>query len=170
MAKVKTPKGKKVKCRATGVFGTSLTFYKAPDNKYYQSEAIYKEHIREKDAFLDCKRVLGALLDFDEQAPYPALFIKKINEFQPYTFARLSATIRAKEKDIRWACENKRFDNTQRKIQYIFRILSNAIHDIKVDDYVEVKHEEITIDDFNMDMPLQSSQKVKDMSRFFMEV
>ena len=170
MAKEKTPKGKRVKCRATGVFGNSLTFYKAPDGKYYQSEAIYKTHIKEKNAFLDCKRVLGALLNFDEQAPYPALFIKKINEFQPYTFTRLAATIRSKEKDIRWACENKRFDSTQRKIQYIFRILSNAIHDVQVNEYVESGNHDITPDDFNMDMPLQSSQKVKDMSVFFMEV
>lgn len=170
MGKVKNPKGKKVKCRATGVFGTTLTFYKAEDGKYYQSEAVYKNHIKEKEAFLDCKRVLGALLNFNEDAPYPTFLIKKINEYQSYTFARLYATIRSKEKDIRWACENKRFDNTQRKIQYVFRIISNSINDIKIDEIVEAKKDEITIDDFNMDIPLQSTQKVKNMSMFFSEV
>ena len=51
MGKVKNPKGKKVKCRATGVFGTTLTFYKAEDGKYYQSEAVYKNHIKENSCF-----------------------------------------------------------------------------------------------------------------------
>lgn len=170
MGRTKTPKGKRVKCRATGEFGTTLTFYKSKEGKYYKSEEIYKAFIGEQEAFLDCKRVLGALLEFNEAAPYPALLIKKINEFKPYTFARLAATIRAKEKDIRWACENKKFDNTQRKIQYVFRILSNAINDIKIEAPVEDTHTEITIDDYNMDIPLQSTQKVKDMSMFFTEV
>lgn len=170
MGRVKNPKGKKVKCRATGVFGTSLTFYKAEDGKYYQSEAIYINHKREKEAFLDCKRVLGAIMGFNEDAPYPTFLIKKINEFEPYTFSRLAATIRAKEKDIRWACENKKFDSTQRKIQYIFRIISNSINDIKVDEVVESKKDEITVDDYNMVIPLQSNQKVKNMSMFFTEV
>lgn len=169
MGGVKSPKGKRVKCRATGEFGTTLTFYKSEDGKYYKNEQIYRDYIAEKEAFLTCKRVLGALMDFDEAAPYPTFFIKKIKEFQPYTFVRLEATIRAKEKDIRWACENKRFDTTQRKIQYVFRIISNSINDIKID---EIRHEntEITIDDYNMDIPLQSTQKVKNMSMFFTEV
>ena len=80
MARVKNPKGKKVKCRATGRLGTSLTFYKAENGKYYQSEAVYKNHIRENEAFLNCKRILGALMDFDENAPYPSFLIKKIKE------------------------------------------------------------------------------------------
>jgi len=172
MARVKTPKGKKVKCRATGQFGTTLTFYKAADGKYYQSESVYKNYIQEKESFLNCKRILGALMGFDDTAPYPTFFIKKINEYKTLSFARLEATIRAKENDIRWACTNKKFDTTQRKIQYVFRIISNAINDVQPDKdrYVQAAKEEITIDDYNMSMPLQSSQKVKDMSAFFMEV
>lgn len=35
---------RKVKCQVTGIYGTSDTFYKAPNGKYYETEDIYEKY------------------------------------------------------------------------------------------------------------------------------
>ena len=47
MAKATAPKGRRVKCQATGAWGTTLTYYKAPDGHWYKDEATYQDKLHE---------------------------------------------------------------------------------------------------------------------------
>ena len=49
MAAPKVRKGRRVICHATGIYGNSLDYFKAPDGFYYQTKELYEQKKQESD-------------------------------------------------------------------------------------------------------------------------
>ena len=158
-----------VTCKITKEKGNSDIFYKAPDGKWYKSESIYLQSIKDKQTHDEIVHCLLNYLGYEKGEPFPALLNKKLKEYDYYPLETILETLHQCEESIRWAMQTKDFSSTTNKIFYIFAIISNRISD--VDREIKrkaVKKREVIppiIEDFNITQ-IGTSVKGKDISSF----
>ena len=151
----------------TGEYSMSDVSYKAPNGKYYSSQAAY-EKIKEECSYrFQAIDYLSELLGYNEEGiPAPRFLYIKMEEMNKCGYKVIYNTIEQQEDTIKWALENKTFKNETAKISYIMGILRNNIIDV----YREEKARQlntrkqgkiINIDDFKYE-----KQKTKDISRW----
>lgn len=130
---------RKVKCQITGEYGTSDTFYKADNGKYYKSKELYDTWNKENE---DRKRVIerftSEFLDYVPGQVFPTVLTKKLKELEFYGYDVIDRTIDKSYDSIQYALRTKDFRNDVGKISYIFAIIKNNINDV----YKQVLREE----------------------------
>ncbi len=138
-----------VKCMATGVQGPRSQFYKAPNNRYFQSEAVYQAWLagrrREKAkknkpapqkkpgrTMESYKKLCSTIADFigydpENGQPMPTIVFRRLKELDFYSDEIIQQTMDENEKSIRWAMQNKKFDDDAGKCSYLMAIIRNNI-------------------------------------------
>lgn len=127
------------KCQVTGEKGTTDTFYKADNGKYYKSKEVYDIWNKENE---DRKNVIERFavdfLDYKPGQVFPTVLTKKLKELEFYGYDVINRTIDKAHNSIQYAIQHKDFKNDVGKISYIFAIIKNNINDV----YKQVLREE----------------------------
>lgn len=138
-----------VKCMATGAKGPRNTFYKAPNGRYFQSEAVYQAWLegrrREKakkdrpkpqkkagrtsESYKKICDTIAVYIGYDEEAgqPMPTIVFRKLKELEFYSDEIILMTLEESRSAIQWAMTNKKFDNDSAKATYMMAIVRNNI-------------------------------------------
>lgn len=120
-----------VKCQITGETGTSDTFYKAENGKYYKNEDVYIKWMQNTEYRKRSIDLLFDILGYSSKQKMPTIGYKKLSEFaEPYDYETVYETIVCKRKDIEYALKNKQFSQETGKIFYIMAIIQNSITDV----------------------------------------
>ena len=166
---------RKVRCHITGEYGTSETFYKAKNGKYYKSKELYDTWNKENE---DRKYVIGRFatefLDYVPGQVFPTILTKKLKELEFYGYVVIKKTINKSYDSIQYALKTKEFKNEANKISYIFAIIKNNINDVYKQVLAEEKSQKkqekqvinMDIDDEKTVMNIGTKQKAKDISCF----
>lgn len=166
---------RKVKCQITGEYGTSDTFYKADNGKYYKSKELYDTWNKENE---DRKRVIerftSEFLNYIPGQVFPTVLTKKLKELEFYGYDVIDRTIDKSYDSIQYALRTKDFRNDVGKISYIFAIIKNNINDVYKQVLREEKIEEkqqrqvtnVEVVDEQTFANIGTKQKAKDISCF----
>ena len=103
--------------------------FRAPNKKYYSSEAAWQKVVINKEYRSKCVDFLMSLLDYKEGMKLPTITYKKIQEYEPYGLDVLYATMLSQQSSCEWALQNKDFRQETAKIFYLFAIFQNHIMD-----------------------------------------
>lgn len=166
------------KCQITGDVGTTDTFYKADNGKYYKSKEVYDIWNKENE---NRKKVIEKFaIDFLDYKPgqvFPTVLTKKLKELEFYGYDVINRTIDKVYNSIQYAIQHKDFKNDIGKISYIFAIIKNNINDvyrqvlreekIKEKQKTQTDHFE-SISESEL-MNIGSKKKAKDISEFLEE-
>ncbi|MEY8421981.1 hypothetical protein AALB52_04415 [Lachnospiraceae bacterium 38-14] len=166
------------KCQITGETGTTDTFYKADNGKYYKSKEVYDIWNKENE---NRKKVIEKFaidfLDYEPGQVFPTVLTKKLKELEFYGYDVINRTIDKAYNSIQYSIQHKEFKNDIGKISYIFAIIKNNINDV----YKQVLREEkikekqkTQTDHFESIseselMNIGSKRKAKDISEFLEE-
>lgn len=165
----------RVKLVDTGESSTSDKSYKAPNGKYYSSEASYKRIKEENSYRFQSIDYLSELLGYDDNIPVPALLFKKIEELRKCGYKVVYKTIEQQEPNIKKVLSKKEFKNESAKINYIMAILKNHIIDVYMDEKKKQESKIVQMRDYlRPDNPSEDnisnlrgqSGKGRDVSRF----
>lgn len=124
---------RRVKCCISGAQGTSDTFFRAPNGRYYQNETLYQETQRNAQTH---KQIIETLLDAMQYQPgmvFPTSLPRRLKEFEFYGAAVLLETVRRCAPTIREAVQTHYFATEYQKISYVIAILKNKINDVYQD-------------------------------------
>lgn len=122
---------RKVKCQITKEYGTSDSFYKAPNGKYYKSQELYETWNKEKIDRADFLDMFASeFLGYETGQVFPTVLCKRLKELEFYGFDVINQTVKKCRSSIGYAITHKEFANENAKISYIFAIIKNNINDI----------------------------------------
>ncbi len=119
------------KCQVTGERGTTDSFYKAPNGKYYKTKEIYEaweNNNKFRSQVID--KFSYEYLDYVPGQIFPTLFFRKLKELEFYGYEIIYKTMCKCDNNIQWSIKNKEFKNEAGKISYIFAIIKNNINDV----------------------------------------
>ena len=138
-----------VKCMATGVQGPRSQFYKAPNNRYFQSEAVYQAWLagrrREKakknkpapqkkpgrttESYKKLCDTIADFIGYDPKGgqPMPTIVFRRLKELDFYSDEIIQQTLDENAKSIQWAMQNKKFEDDAGKCSYLMAIVRNNI-------------------------------------------
>lgn len=165
---------RKCKCQLTGEYGTTDTFYKAEDGKYYKTKELYEARKKEKeDRKAVIERFAVDFLDYKTGQVFPSVLTKKLKELEFYGYDVINRTIDKCYEAIQYSLRTKSFNSDANKIAYIFAIIKNNINDV----YRDVQREEsaqrkqcqasnMSVIDEQSIMNIGTKQKAKDISCF----
>lgn len=164
---------RKVKLQDTGEYSTDVASYKAPNKKYYSSEAAYKKMVVNAEYRAKCIDAMYAILEYQSFMKIPTYFYKRLKECEGYGYDVVYKCIQNKAKDIQWAIHNKDFNSEVGKMMYIWAILNNSMNDalkeVIADRRAEEKRKNITVveQSVNVDLDIpEKKQHTVDISKF----
>ena len=167
---------RKVKLQDTGEFGLDTAAYKAPNNKYYSSEAAYKKMAMNAEYRAKCIDAMYAILEYKTFMKLPTYFYKRLKECEGYGYDVVFHCIQNKAKDIKWAINNKNFNSEIGKMMYIWAILNNhmndALKEVVAERRAEEKRNQISPVEQSVDVDLEinnKKQRTVDISKFLEE-
>ena len=162
---------RKIKCVDTGELSTSDLAYKAPNGKYYSSEANYKQWEENKTYRLKCIDKMYEIMGYKPKMILPTYFFKKLKEFEGVGYLALYNTMITQSKSIEWALKNKDFGSETAKVMYITAILNNNVMDeykkIVAEKRANKKVDEIADEiSFMENLVNRNDRKTKDISKW----
>lgn len=134
---------RKVKCQATGEFGTTDDFVKI-DDKWYKSREVYDKVQREKEFRKRAKEIiLNDFLHYEAGRPFPALLNKKYVELASfYSDEVICKTVEEIRENMIKCCESKDFKNEYNAVAYVFAAINSHIGDVYNQQKAEEKRRE----------------------------
>lgn len=157
------------KCQVTGEKGTTDTFYKADNGKYYKSKEVYDIWNKENE---DRKNVIERFavdfLDYKPGQVFPTVLTKKLKELEFYGYDVINRTIDKAYNSIQYAIQHKEFKSDVGKISYIFAIIKNNINDVYKQVVQEEKRSETVCEiDNEVDIDnIQTNHKEKNIKKW----
>lgn len=157
------------KCQVTGEKGTTDTFYKADNGKYYKSKEVYDIWNKENE---DRKNVIERFavdfLDYKPGQVFPTVLTKKLKELEFYGYDVINRTIDKAYNSIQYAIQHKEFKSDVGKISYIFAIIKNNINDVYKQVVQEEKRSETVCEiDNEVDIEnIQTNHKEKNIKKW----
>lgn len=157
------------KCQVTGEKGTTDTFYKADNGKYYKSKEVYDIWNKENE---DRKNVIERFavdfLDYKPGQVFPTVLTKKLKELEFYGYNVINRTIDKAYNSIQYAIQHKEFKSDVGKISYIFAIIKNNINDVYKQVVQEEKRSETVCEiDNEVDIDnIQTNHKEKNIKKW----
>lgn len=122
--------GRKCRCCITNQIGTTDTFYRAADGRYYATEEIYLTDCKRKEAHKELIDTLVGFLGYEKGMIFPTVLSRKLKELSFYGDEVILATARECKPKIDWAFETKGFDNEYNRIAYMMAIIKGHINDV----------------------------------------
>ncbi len=180
-----------VKCMATGQIGPRDEYYKAPNNRYFQSEAVYQAWLagRRKEKALknkpkhydkpgrtpeSYKKLCDTIADFlgyerGGHQPMPTIVFRRLKELEFYSDEIIQQTFDENAGTIQWAMQNKTFDDDAGKAGYLMGIVRNKIAAVyrHEKDKQEKSRKEKTVSDLDTMVDLENVRTIhkgKDVS------
>lgn len=123
-------KGRRVKCCLTGEWGTSLTFFKGPDGRYYKTENLYKEKQKKNETHKQLIEELATLMGFTPGMVFPTCVVKDLKQLSFYDESVILETVKRCHDKVEYAMRTKSFDSEYNKAAYIMAIIKNNINDV----------------------------------------
>lgn len=165
----KEKKGRKVKCCATGEYGTSLTFVKI-DGHYYKDEFTYERYIEEKNYRKLTYDIIADYLGYQKGQIFPGVVYHRLKNLEFYGYKCIYQTFCIKKNDIEWALNHKDFRNDLGRIAYMFAIINNSINDVYKQMRTESRKQKLPesadyIEEINLE-DIGTSKKGRDISSF----
>lgn len=157
------------KCQVTGEKGTTDTFYKADNGKYYKSKEVYDIWNKENE---NRKKVIDKFaMDFLNYKPgqvFPTVLTKKLKELEFYGYDVINRTIDQTYDSILYAVQHKEFRSDVGKISYIFGIIKNNINDVYKQVVQQEKERETMFEiDNSVDVDnIQTNHKEKNIKKW----
>lgn len=162
---------RRVKCRDTGEYSTSDVAYKAPDGKYYSSEAAYSSSVIQKESRSQCIELWYELLQYQAWQKMPSLVFSKLKSWEPYGYDVVYATMNGERQRINWALVNKQFKNDSQCIAYLCAIIENNLNDYyKVINYARKKEAVVHKVEIDDEAPIQVQRTRKDVSNLLGDI
>ena len=151
---------RKVKCQVTHEFGTSDSFYKAPNGKYYKSEEIYTQWKRNCELRNMCISVLCDVAGYNENIVVPTFLNKIVNDIgKKVGYDVLYDTIQRHYKDFVWANEHKEFTTEINRLFYYQSIIKNNVVEV-YKEYQENKEQQKREEHFTPPEDLNSAGRI----------
>lgn len=128
---------RKVKCHASGEYGTTDTFVKI-DGKWYKDQLTYDMY---QNIIKYRRKVYDELSDIMGYVPgqvFPTIVCRKLKELNMYGYQCIYETIIRCRKDIDWFMTHKDFSSDYQRFAYLFAIIKNNINDT----YRDIKYRE----------------------------
>ena len=160
---------RKCKCQVTGENGTTDTFYKADNGKYYKSKEVYDIWYKENE---NRKKVIEKFaMDFLNYKPgqvFPTVLTKKLKELEFYGYDVINRPIDQTYDSILYAVQHKEFRSDVGKISYIFGIIKNNINDVYKQTVQQEKERETICEiDNSVDVDnIQTNHKEKNIKKW----
>ena len=178
-------------CIATGQIGPRDEYYKAPNNRYFQSEAVYQAWLagRRKEKALknkpkhydkpgrtpeSYKKLCDTIADFlgyerGGHQPMPTIVFRRLKELEFYSDEIIQQTFDENAGTIQWAMQNKTFDDDAGKAGYLMGIVRNKIAAVyrHEKDKQEISRKEKTVSDLDTMVDLENVRTIhkgKDVS------
>lgn len=123
-------KGRRVRCFATGEYGTSLTFFKAPDGHYYKSEALYKQRTHDAEVYKSIMDIIHDILAFDPSMVFPTSITRSIKQLSFYGNETILETLEQCKPQLENAMRTKSFSSEYNRASYIMAVVKNHINDV----------------------------------------
>ena len=167
--------GRKVKCAITGETGTSDTFYRGPDKRYYKSEELYNEIKQKRELH---RRLVGEILmmlGYEDGMVAPPVVNKKLKELSFYGDDIILETLHDCFQKIEFALRTRDFANEYNKISYVMAIVKNNINDVYLKHQREQKQQaraqaaasnEIHFEDIELAAGQKTDNRHTDISRW----
>lgn len=122
--------GRRVRCYATGEYGTSETFIKIKDH-YYKSQEVYDQMKHDQMVTKEIEEmILFDLLDYTSGQPFPSVMKKKLKELSFYKPEIVLMTLKEIKDSLLYMLGIKHFDTDYGRIAYIFGAIKNHINDV----------------------------------------
>ena len=119
---------RKVKCQVTNEWGTSDSFFKAPNGKYYKDESTYIAWQKKAELRSKC---IKAMCDVADYRIAPSFLNKMIGEIgDAVGYDVLYETIQRDTESFIWANEHKEFNTEIGKLYYYQSIIKNTVIDV----------------------------------------
>lgn len=133
MAKSHRPKGRRVRCAETGEYGSSLTFFKAPDGHYYKDKATYESHLKRVSTRKQLMDVIAHHLGYIPGMVFPTVVTKYLKDLSFYGDEVILETFNRYFGDVDFAMRTKVFDSDQQRAAYMIAIIRGHINDVYKD-------------------------------------
>lgn len=165
-------KNRAVKCFATGEHGTTDTFYKAPNGRYFKSKEVYddwfskrKTNRRRKEGRTgeSYHRICSKLADhmgYKPGQPFPTIIGKRLKELDFYSDEVIEKTIDECGDSIDYAFRTKQFRDDFVKASYMMSIIRNNIADVYKKHESQTKHRQEIKNDSAMQPDCISSESL----------
>lgn len=116
----------------TKEYGTTDTFYKGDDGRYYKSKEIYDEYIHEINTIELVKKIMYEdFFGYKPNQPGSTWGYKEIAELHKFYKADvILKTIEEVRSNIEYALDNISFNSEYNMMKYIFTIIRNKIKDV----------------------------------------
>lgn len=128
--KKQAPKGRKVRCFETGEYGTSLTFYKAPDGHYYKDERTYLEHDHKSKTHRKLIDELSNYMGYIPGMVFPTCITQALKELSFYGEDVILETLERNRDSVEYAMRTKDFNGDRQRALYLMAIIKNHINDV----------------------------------------
>lgn len=127
MAAPKVRKGRRVICHATGIYGNSLDYFKAPDGFYYQTKELYEQKKQESDYYRQVVTRMASYMGYEPGDVFPTVITRGLMQFKHYGYAAVLATMEECQSKIEYALASRSFGSDYQKASYLMAILTNNI-------------------------------------------
>lgn len=138
---------RKVKCQVTNEWGTSDSFFKAPNGKYYKDELTYITWQKKSELRSQCIKAICEVADYRIAPSFLNKMISEIGEAVGYDV--LYETIQRNMDNFLWANEHKNFKSEIGKLFYFQSIIKNTVIDV----YKEFQSENLSLHENNITPP-----------------
>ena len=130
MAAPNVRKGRRVICHATGIYGNSLDYFKAPDGFYYQTKELYEQKKQESDYYRQVVTRMASYMGYEPGDVFPTVITRGLMQFKHYGYAAVLATMEECQSKIEYALASRSFGSDYQKASYLMAILTNNINDV----------------------------------------
>lgn len=130
MATPKIRKGRRVICHATGIYGNSLDYFKAPDGFYYQNQELYEQKKRESEFYRQVVAYMADLMGYQQGDVFPTVITRGLMQFKHYGYETVLATMQECRPQFEYALASRSFGSDYQKASYFMAIITNHINDV----------------------------------------
>lgn len=148
---------RKCRCYVTKEEGNTDLFVKKPVGKlfkYFKSEEVYQEFIKEKELKDKLHTRIAEILNYTDKQMLPPFFKKGLNSLlDVYDIEVIIETFKQNEKSINyWLSQDNKFKNEAGKINYMMAIIKNNINDVNKKWQQEQKRKQPSKIDIDIDV------------------
>lgn len=121
----------RVKCQATGEYGTAKTFYRHENGKYYKSKEVCEAFLKAQEAKKEALRIIvEEIFGYETGRPFPVSVMKKYKELAFYGDEVILETVKEIRDSVIECCSRREFASEYNKAAYIFAAINNHVGDV----------------------------------------
>ena len=160
----------KVKCFATGEFGSSADFVRIGGH-WWKNEEVYKEYMKNLEYRRKAYELYGKIIGYETGQIFPGYIHKRFKKLEFYGWECIYQNMIECRLSMEWAITHKDFQNAIGEAAYMFAIMEGNINGCykrmkkqKQDELLKQKHSEEN-EKYSNDVDLASVQSVTTKKR-----